>query len=165
MRRSDTPMCKPLSRPEQDEYGTCQRSIRHHPLGTQRITQPGPPGAARTASRQVLGRPHGGGWIGNRLSPTRGGLGKCPLNDSRRLCREGLAVEYWWNLDIVTFSCVECFRGAVESGTVPSSRGCRPPGLPSTQASSTTDTCGRGSPQDAGAFTRNRNSFRSPQLA
>jgi hypothetical protein len=88
-------MSKPLSRPEQDEYGTCQTSIRHHPLGTQRITQPGPPGAARTASRQVLGRPHGGEWIGIRLSPTRGGLGKCPLNDSRRLCREGSAVEYW----------------------------------------------------------------------
>jgi len=88
-------MSKPLSRPEQDEYGTCQRSIRHHPLGTQRITQPGPHGAARTASRQVLGRPHGGGWIGIKLSPTRGGLGKCPLNDSRRLCREGSAVEYW----------------------------------------------------------------------
>jgi len=29
--RSDTSMRKPLSRPEQDEYGTSQTSIRHHP--------------------------------------------------------------------------------------------------------------------------------------
>ena len=64
-----------------------------------------------------------------------------------------------------SFSCVAFFPGAVESGTAPGSPGCRPPGLPSTQAPSTSETCGRGSPQEAGAFTRNRNSFRSPQLA
>ena len=54
------------------------------------------------------------------------------------------------------------FPGAVEPGTAPSSPGCRPPGLPSTQAPSTTDTCGRGSPQEAGALNQHRNSFRSP---
>jgi hypothetical protein len=36
-------------------------------------------------SRKVLGRPHGGGWSGIRLSPTRGGLGKCPLNGDSSL--------------------------------------------------------------------------------
>ena len=76
--------------------------------------------------------------------------------------RASAATPRTWNLVIVRFSCVAFFPGAVESGTAPGSPGCRPPGLPSTQAPSTTDTCGRGSPQEAGAFTRNRNSFRSP---
>src|SRR4029077_10085692 len=52
--------------------------------------------------------------------------------------------------------------GGVESGTAPSSPGCRPPGLPSTQFPSTTDTCRHVSSQKAGAFIWNGNGFRTP---
>jgi hypothetical protein len=62
---------------------------------TQRIARPVPPVAGRTLSDQVLGRPHGGERIGIRLSSSRDGLGKCPSSETRRLCREGAAVEYW----------------------------------------------------------------------
>ena len=33
-----------------------------------------------------------GGWIGIRISSTRDGLRKGPLNETRRLCREGWTV-------------------------------------------------------------------------
>ena len=36
MRFGPTFMRKPLSRPEQDEHGTSQTSIRHHPRGAER---------------------------------------------------------------------------------------------------------------------------------